>query len=162
LLNNISLKAIGDDDLDFLFRVYADTRAEELAQTGWPADQQLGFLKMQFDAQHSHYQKHYPEASLDLVLLGDQPVGRLYVSRWETQIRIVDIALLRDKRGRKIGSQLIATLIAEAKSKGLEVSIHVEKNNPAKQWYQRLGFEIIEDKGVYDLMKTVLCEAVVT
>lgn len=154
MLNNISLKAIGDGDQDFLFRVYADTRAEELAQTGWPAEQQLDFLKMQFDAQHKHYTEYYPEASLNVIMLGGVSIGRLYVSRWENQIRIVDIALLSQYCGQKIGSQLLVGLMDEAKSKLQEVSIHVEKNNPAMQWYLRLGFVFLEDKGVYSLMKT--------
>ena len=107
-----------------------------------------------YSAQHKHYQQHYPEASLNLIMLGDQAVGRLYVSRWPTQIRIVDIALLGEFRCNKIGSTLMNDLFIDAKEKQLEVSIHVEKNNPAMQWYLALGFEEVEDKGVYRLMKT--------
>ncbi len=151
---NISLTKITDQDLNFLFEVYASTRIEELAQTGWSADQQLDFLQMQFDAQHQHYQKFYPKASFDIVSLDQQAVGRLYVSRWPTQIRIIDIALLTEFRSKKVGSQLMTILIDEAKSKQLELTIHVEKNNPALSWYQRLGFKITEDKGIYHLMKT--------
>jgi hypothetical protein len=33
------------------------------------------------------------------------------------------------------------------------VSIHVEKNNPAWRLYARLGFKVVEHKGVYDLME---------
>ena len=36
---------------------------------------------------------------------------------------------------------------------GRAVSIHVEKQNPAMRLYKRLGFETIEDKGVYDLLE---------
>lgn len=143
-----------EQDLDFLFKVYANTRAEEVARTGWPVEQQLDFLKMQFEAQHKHYQQHYPEASFDLIMFGEQPVGRLYVSHWPTQIRIVDIAILNEFRGCKIGGTLMNRLFIEAREKNLEISIHVEKNNPAMNWYLGLGFKKIEDKGVYSLMKT--------
>lgn len=150
----IALKPATEQSLEFLFQVYADSRAEELEQTGWTDEQRQGFLRMQFDAQHKHYAEYYPEASFDLIMQGGVALGRLYVSRWENQIRIVDIAVLREHRGRKIGSQLLASLIKEAKSKRQEISIHVEKNNPAMQWYLRLGFVPLEDKGVYSLMKT--------
>jgi len=150
------LKKITEQDLEFLFRVYASTRTEELAQTGWYVQQQQEFLKMQFEAQHRHYQQYYPEASFDLIILAEQPVGRLYVSRWSTQIRIVDIAILSEFRAKKIGSELMKHLLTEAKEKQVEISIHVEKNNPAMNWYLGLGFEKIEDKGVYSLMKTRL------
>ena len=153
-MKNISLQKISPDDIEFLSRVYASTRVEEVAQTGWPVQQQVDFLQTQFDAQHQHYQQHYPEASFDLIMSSEQPIGRLYVSRWPTQIRIVDIAILPEFRGHKIGSTLMKRLFREAREKQLEISIHVEKNNPAMNWYLSLGFEEIEDKGIYCLMKT--------
>lgn len=148
------MQEITEQDLGFLFRVYASTRAEELAQTGWSAEQQLTFLQRQFSAQHEHYQKFYPEASFDVVFLDKEAVGRLYIARWPTQIRIVDIALLTEFRGKKIGTQIMQKLLNEAKQKQLEISIHVEKNNPALKWYRDLKFQEIEDKGVYLLMQT--------
>lgn len=155
-MGNIVLQKMKEQDLEFLFEVYADTRAEEVMQTGWPQFKIEEFLRMQFSAQHQHYQKHYPEASFDLILYDDEAVGRLYVSRWTKEIRIVDIALIRRFRGKKIGSYLMQNLFSEAKQKRLEVSIHVEKNNPALIWYQKLGFKVVEDKGVYQLMRTCL------
>ncbi len=145
---------MAERDLGFLFKVYASTRADEVAQTGWPAQQQHEFLQIQFTAQHKHYQQYYPKATFDLIMLGEQAIGRLYVSRWPTQIRIIDIALLSEFRGKKIGGLLMRKLFAEAKEKQLEISIHVKKNNPAIHWYLGLGFKEIEDKGIYRLMKT--------
>jgi hypothetical protein len=33
------------------------------------------------------------------------------------------------------------------------VTIHVEANNPARSLYARLGFEMIESRGVYDFLR---------
>ncbi|MFK5948588.1 MAG: GNAT family N-acetyltransferase [Methylococcales bacterium] len=154
MINNIRLREITEQDQVFLLAVYSSTREAELAQTGWSVQEQSDFLQSQFNAQHQHYQQHYSEASFDLVLVDDKPVGRLYVARWPSQIRIVDIALLTEFRGKKIGTELISALFTEAKEKQLELSIHVEKNNPAMGWYQGLGFLEIEDKGIYSLMRT--------
>jgi ribosomal protein S18 acetylase RimI-like enzyme len=44
-------------------------------------------------------------------------------------------------------------LMDEAGSAGKALSIHVEKFNPALRLYRRLGFQTIEDKGVYDRMR---------
>ena len=44
-------------------------------------------------------------------------------------------------------------LLDEAAGAGKAVTIHVEKNNPAMRLYRRLGFETVEDQGVYDLMR---------
>jgi GNAT superfamily N-acetyltransferase len=110
------------------------------------------FLTQQFEAQHHHYQHNYPGARLDLILDGEQPVGRLYVARWEKEIRIMDIALLPEHRNGGIGSFLLGELLHEASVVGKILSIHVERYNPALRLYQRLGFRIDEDKGVYLLL----------
>ena len=88
-----------------------------------------------------------------MILAGDEPAGRLYVARWEDEIRIVDIALLPAFRGRGIGGALLGDLIAEADAAGKPLSIHVEQNNPARSLYERLGFEEAGEFGVYVLMK---------
>lgn len=150
----ISFRPIRPEDHDFLRRLYASTREEELAQvTEWSAEQKQAFLAQQFEAQHHHYQKYYPEASFDLVLDGEEPIGRLYVSRWEREIRLVDVALVPAARGRGIGTALLRDLLAEGERTGKTVSIHVERFNPALRLYRRLGFREIEEKGPYYLME---------
>lgn len=150
----ITFRPIRAEDRDFLRRLYASTREEELAVvTDWSAEQKEAFLSQQFEAQHHHYQKHYPEASFELILDGGEPIGRLYVSRWEREIRLVDIALVPEARGRGIGTALLGDLLAEGEESGKTVSIHVERFNPALRLYRRLGFREIEEKGPYFLME---------
>lgn len=149
----IRLRPIRDDDLPFLREVYEGTRAEEVRQTGWPEEEKRSFLRMQFDAQHQHYQAHYPDARFEVILRGGTPIGRLYVDRGEQDIRIVDIALLPSWRGQGIGSRLLKEILAEAETTGQTVSIHVERFNPALALYERLGFQHIADTGVYYLME---------
>lgn len=149
----IHLRPINDADLPFLYSVYASTRDEEVKRTGWTEGQQEAFLRMQFDAQHEHYQKHYADARFDVVMQGDEPIGRLYVNRLDDDIRIVDIALLPQSRGQGIGSDLLNQIFQEAEESGRTVSIHVERFNPAMGLYERLGFARVDDTGVYYLME---------
>lgn len=149
----IALRPIGSGDLVFLSEVYASTRREELAPLGWSAEQQAAFLGQQFAAQHHHYTTHYAGASLQVILVGGEPAGRLYVARWPGEIRIVDIALLPEFRSAGVGSRLLAELLAEADQAGAKISIHVEKHNPALRLYQRLGFARAADREVYWLME---------
>jgi GNAT superfamily N-acetyltransferase len=142
-----------DSDRAFLARVYASTRAEELAQLDWPGEAKVAFLEQQFAAQDAHYRQHYTGASFDVVVDDGADVGRLYVDRWEREIRIMDIAILPDFRGRGIGSRLLASLIEESEGSGKPLTIHVERMNPALTWYERLGFRQSEDRGVYLLME---------
>jgi GNAT superfamily N-acetyltransferase len=115
----------------------------------WDAAQKEGFLRMQFDAQHRFYQEQYPDASFQIILAGDSPIGRLYVDRGPEAICIVDIALLTEHRGAGIGSAILRDLLAEADRAQKPVRIHVERFNPAFRLYQRLGFVVIDDVGVY-------------
>ena len=140
-------------DLPFLSRLYASTREEELAGAPWTAAQKAAFLEMQFRAQHAHYQNYYPTADWLVTVHGGKDVGRLYIERWPSQHCIIDIAFLPEHRGKGLGTALLHDLLDEAAAVGKAVSIHVEKFNPAMRLYRRLGFETIEDKGVYDLMR---------
>lgn len=141
-------------DLPFLRELYASTRREELAPAGWPKEQVENFLSQQFHAQHVHYQEHYADADFD-VILSDQgePIGRLYLIEWEKEFRIVDIALLPETRRKGIGGRILSEIIERAFAVGKAVSIHVEQYNPAMHLYERLGFEKIDEKGVYHLME---------
>jgi len=115
----------------------------------WSAEQKTAFLRQQFEAQDTHYRQHYDGAAFDVIEVGGQPAGRLYVARWPREIRVMDIALLPAHRRRGLGSAILSDLIAEAEATGKVVSIHVERHNPALGLYERLGFRTTADKGVY-------------
>jgi GNAT superfamily N-acetyltransferase len=151
----IDLRPAGPADAEFLYRVYASTRYEELAPLCWEPAQVEAFLRMQFRAQDAHYRQHYPDAAFDVILLGGVPAGRLYVDRWPDQIRVMDITLLPEFRGAGVGTLLLTRLQAEATADGRRVSIHVERFNPARRLYQRLGFIPAGSTGVYDLLEWV-------
>jgi ribosomal protein S18 acetylase RimI-like enzyme len=148
----LAFRPITDTDLPFLARVYASTRAEELAVTPWTDAQKAAFLDMQFQAQHTHYQRYYPEADWLVTMRGGEDIGRLYIERWPRQHCIIDIAFLPAHRGQGLGAALLRDLMDEAAAVGKAVAIHVEKYNPAMRLYRRLGFKTEEDNGVYDLM----------
>lgn len=108
---------------------------------------------MQFDAQHRYYHEQFTDGQFDIIERLGNSIGRLYVDRRESEIRIIDIALLPEYRNQGIGEKLMRALLDEAALKGLRVTIHVEHNNPAMHLYRRLGFEHIHDEGVYYFMQ---------
>jgi len=121
--------------------------------TGWSEQQIEEFLQMQFTLQHTQYLQEYKNASFEIILLDKVPMGRLYVDRRKQEIRILDIALLPEFRGRGIGSQIFKELISEADRKKLPLNFHVEHNNPAQRLYERLGFEKKELRGMHYFME---------
>ena len=149
----ISLRPITPEDESFLAGLYASTRTQELAQTNWSDEQIAMFCRMQFNAQTAHYGENYPGASFQIIERNGVSAGRLYVARWENEIRIIDIALLPEHRGAGLGTRLLKELQEEAGAAGKKLSIHVEQFNPARRLYERLGFQEVEEKEVYLLME---------
>lgn len=153
MTGQVRLRPARETDVAILRRIYASTRADELAVTDWSEEQKVDFCGMQFAAQDAHYRQHYPTAQFSMIEREGTAVGRLYVDRWEKEIRIMDIALLPEERGAGIATRLLRELQEEARATGKALSIHVERMNPALRLYQRLGFTLREDKGVYLLME---------
>lgn len=145
----LTRRAATPHDEEFLYQVYASTRMEELAVTGWDVAQKEQFLRSQHSAQHQYYHDVFPAASYELLLWENAPVGRLYIDRRESEVAIIDIALLPQWQRRGIGSFLLKEVMAEAVASEKPVRIYVEKFNPALRWYERLGFQVIGDIGVY-------------
>lgn len=151
-LMNFALRPFSPDDQDFLFRLYADTRREEVSSFGWPAAQQEMFLRMQFNAQQGWYGMAYAGADHQIVVLDDNPVGRILVFRESDANRLVDIALLGQFRGHGIGTQLLRDLIDRSSQENRAVRLQVLKSNRARHLYERLGFvEMGQDDLYYQM-----------
>jgi ribosomal protein S18 acetylase RimI-like enzyme len=147
------LRPAGAEDRDFLLQVYGSTREEELRLVDWSDEQKAAFVRMQFEAQDTYYREHYEPATFDVIEVDGVGAGRLYVARWEDEIRIIDIAFLPEYRGRGIGTALLRELLEEGARAGKRVSIHVELHNPARRLYERLGFVQVEERGLYLLLE---------
>jgi ribosomal protein S18 acetylase RimI-like enzyme len=145
----ITLDPILASDEPFLYRTFASTRAEEMALTGWNAEQQEAFLRMQYDAQRRSYLMQLPEAKYWVIRYDGAAVGRLIVERTAEEIHVVDIALLPEFRKRGIGSTLMESIIKEASQAAKTVRLHVERFNPALRWYERLGFSVVNTEPIY-------------
>ena len=144
--------AVSSDEA-FLRRVYAGTREEALSLTGWDDAAKEAFVAMQYEAQRRSYAAAYGQASFDVVLVDDEPAGRLYVARDDAEIRIVDIALLPEFRGAGVGTAILHDLMSEGAAAGKPVTLHVERFNPAVDLYRRLGFTVVAEGDVHLLLR---------
>jgi GNAT superfamily N-acetyltransferase len=151
---NVSLRPVTDADQEFLVGVYASTRAAELAQVDWDDSQKDAFIRWQFGLQKQDYDTRYPDARYEVILVDDQPAGRIWVGTDNTQIRLLDIALLPEFQNRGAGAFLLRQLIDEAKRahKPLRHMVFMLNEN-AHRFYERLGFVEIEDVGGYKHME---------
>lgn len=143
---SIKLRPSVSADEDFLVAVYGSTREQELAMVPWTAEQKEAFVRSQLSAQLHHYRAEYPNAEYSIILFEDQPVGRLYVDRRATEVRIMDITLLPAFRGKGISSPLIRRLMEEATAVAKSLSINLDKLslNQSQPIFQRFGFKATE------------------
>jgi ribosomal protein S18 acetylase RimI-like enzyme len=149
----IELRLTEPGDRDFLLAVYGSTRADELALVPWSQTEKAAFVASQFEAQDLAYHQTYPDAQFLLVVADGQRIGRLYLDRVDDELRVIEIALLPEHRGRGIGSGLMTSIAALADREGRSVTLHVEPWNPAKRIYERLGFASEGVSGIYEFMR---------
>ena len=82
------------------------------------------------------------------------PAGRIWIGRDDEEIRLLDIALLPEFQNRGVGTLLLRWLIEEATQSGKALRHMVfVMNNDAHRFYERLGFEVIEEMGAYKHME---------
>ena len=145
----IAYRPMTDADLPFVARLYASTRADEVAATGWPPAMQAAFLDQQHRAQHQHYRTAFPESAWLIVERDGAAVGRLYLGETDAGLLLLDISLLPEERGAGLGGAMIRDVIAYAGAAGRTLSLHVERHNPARRLYERLGFVPVGEDPVY-------------
>jgi GNAT superfamily N-acetyltransferase len=148
-LEPITLRPATGLDEGLFRQIYAESRRTELDQVVWPEGAREAFLRAQFTAQAAHYEQNYPGAEFFVIEYEGRPAGRFYVWRPEAEIRIMEIGLLPEFQGQGIGTALLSQLIEEGRAVGKRVTIHVEKFNPARRLYARLGFREVQDLGIY-------------
>ncbi len=158
--NSVLLRPVETVDMEFLFHVYANTRAEEMALTGWDEVAIEQFLRSQFSLREEHYHSYYSQANFDVILLGDQAIGYLYVERSSDELRVVDLAIQAGDRNHGVGTLIMTRLLDEAKTNNKPLNIQVIKNNfGAQRFYERLGFRFTGDEGMHFQMQWTQEEA---
>lgn len=150
-----SLRAACDSDLPWLQELYASTRATEMAMLPWPANATRLFTDQQFRLQHQHYLLHYPGTDFMVIEHACVPVGRYYLQRnASADYLLVDISLLPEEQGKGTGSELIRQTQRDAQAQKTGIRLHVHQMNPrARQLYERLGFERLNENDTHIYMR---------
>ena len=148
--SGLRLRPAVEGDLALLAAIYATTREEELRQVAWSAEQKRAFTDWQSRQQERHYALHYPQFER-LLVEREEPIGRIYVDT-ASEIRVMEITLLPPFRNQGTGTSLMNLVLAYADALGRPTSLHVEPFNPAKRMYRRMGFDVVEARGVYEYL----------
>jgi ribosomal protein S18 acetylase RimI-like enzyme len=100
------------------------------------------------------YDTRFPDGEYCVIVIDQQPAGRIWVGADNEQIRLLDIALLPQFQNRGVGTVLLKRLMARAEQEGKALRHMVfVLNNDADRFYERLGFKQIEEFGAYKHME---------
>jgi ribosomal protein S18 acetylase RimI-like enzyme len=152
---DISLRPARDGDEPFLKRVHEAAWHWEFAsllQTD-QADLYHKIMAQQYDSQHRFYFANYDTAHYGIIQWTGQPIGRLYVDYRDDEVRVLEIAILPEYRGRGIGRIVMTGLCLEAAMRRKPVRLHVHYLSRAQRFYQHLGFREIALEGPDRLME---------
>lgn len=149
----VAFRIIEDTDRAFLFGLFASTREWEFQHTSWSDADKADFLERQFAAQSLHYERVFPNAIRRIIQIDGVDAGRLYVDRQDEFMRIIDLTLGPDWRGRGIGTDILRSLLNEAHGGKVPVRLHVEKTSPALNLYLRHGFQATDTQGHHIAME---------
>ncbi|MBV9671813.1 MAG: GNAT family N-acetyltransferase, partial [Verrucomicrobia bacterium] len=137
---SLSLRPVQTDDEDLLFELFKDSRKEELDLTHWGANEKDCFLRWQYKLRNASFQNQFPASNHWIILADQRPIGSYRVQLDRTELRLIDIALRAEERGKGIGTILLRRLINESIATDKPIRLHVEQRNRAFQWYIRFGF----------------------
>jgi ribosomal protein S18 acetylase RimI-like enzyme len=152
--HNTTARPATSQDEPFLFELYKTMRAWEMAQVDWGESEKDKFLQQQFNAQKNHYLQAFPNATHNIILHNDQPIGRIYVDHNPNEIRLLDIVLLPETRNQGIGKAYLQALQHQAQQANIPLRFYVwQLNQAAQRFYQRHGCQMVQEVGAYILME---------
>lgn len=149
----MTLRPETPNDRDLLITLYVDSRWQELAALPWDDNQKTAFLSQQYRAQEAHYRQAYPAAVREIIEVEGEAAGRLSWHLTADENRLIDLRLLATYRGQGIGSALLRALQSRSQQQALPLRLSVACDNPARQLYERLGFVVSADDGLYCQME---------
>lgn len=142
----LRLRPETETDEAFRFALFCASRppAEDFSPLGPMLAQQM--LRQQFRAQHYGYRADYPNARFDIIEFEDARVGHVVVDVADKEMRVVDLAILPERRGSGIGEAVLDRFIVEAGNRNLALRASVLNGNEGSlRFCRRLGFAPISE-----------------
>jgi ribosomal protein S18 acetylase RimI-like enzyme len=140
--------ATPEDDA-FLYELFKCVRAPKFAHASLGPEQLELLLNIQYNGQKTTYGAQYPGGD-EIVMVGDEPIGRVWLHRAPSEHHLVDIALMPAHRNQGIGGALISEAVAGARSAGVPLRCSIAVTNQGSlRFHQRLGFQIVAQDDMY-------------
>jgi ribosomal protein S18 acetylase RimI-like enzyme len=152
-MSRVSLRRAQLDDESFLWALYVDAHPE-FAQL--PPAVAPGVVELQFRAQRAGYLSTFPAATDQVIELTGTPVGRCWTHQSDTELRLLDLAVLSSHRRQGIARTVLTSLQTRAAAAGVTLRLAVwQENVAARALYDGMGFVVgNEASGYLSMVKT--------
>jgi len=139
-------------DQTFLNTLYKSTRADLNWVDG--EDDFIEYLKeSQQDAQLISYEDQFPNAMFFIIEYHQERAGRIILDFDANEIRVVDISLIPQARGKGLGTAVMRSFVHCAEQTKIPLKLCVLTGNlAAKHVYSKLGFIVEEQLPPRDFM----------
>jgi ribosomal protein S18 acetylase RimI-like enzyme len=135
----LSLRPEAEADEPFLRRLITGAISQESGAEYWPEAMRTQLLDMQYSARRQSLRNRFPQGESCIVLFDGMEAGWLFVARLKEEVRLADILILPEYRGKGAGNALIRQLIGTAGRLPVRLSVDAG-NTRAARLYERLGF----------------------
>jgi len=112
-------------------------------------------LDLQFRGIEAHQKilRNKWETKENIIEMDAVPIGRFVVSGDSEELRLAEIAVLDQWRGKGIGQMVVQATKAECEQSGRVMRLWVEQTNPAVLFYRTLGFYEIDRTALHFIME---------
>jgi RimJ/RimL family protein N-acetyltransferase len=145
----LSMRPARDDQADrtFLYALFAETKAADIAAMPIDAAAKDALLRMQYRSMTATYRQEYPAARWEVVELAGEPVGLLVTNVGDHCITYVDIELSLRAQGRGLATRVMTRALEEARRLRLPARVNVLAQNAASlKLCDRIGFVKVGDE----------------
>lgn len=142
--SQLQLRTATQSDMELLFSLLREALGPYVAQTfgAWnDAEERERFFLKTDPATHQVVERE------------GRAVGCLRVVRSDAEIRIQRVFLFPRFQNQGIGDRLVRQILSEAEAADLPVRLRVFKVNPARRFYERLGFVVAGETEHHTLME---------
>lgn len=130
---NFSLRTAVPRDASFVFSTIESTMRDHVIATWGPWNEAR--VRQEVDSLCA-------SNAVEIIEVGKDPAGLIVVERFPTHIQLEQLLILPAYQKQKMGSTLIRGLVQEALTGSLPIRLRVLAVNPAKLFYERLGFSV--------------------
>ena len=107
-------------------------------------------MDMKFRAKRRQLAANHPDATDQIIVVGETEAGRVLVDRAEDLIRIVDITVALGHRGNGVAHEVVAGLVDEADATGRHIEVTAWSGNAAAvTLVEHAGFAAVRDEAGY-------------